>query len=40
MENKIKPETKPCLEKLQNAKIGTTMATGDNGLTAIAVGRN
>jgi P-type E1-E2 ATPase len=40
MENKIKPETNPCLEKLQNANIGTTMATGDNGLTAIAVGRN
>jgi P-type E1-E2 ATPase len=40
MENKIKPETNPCLEKLHNANISTTMATGDNGLTAITVGRN
>jgi cation-transporting P-type ATPase 13A2 len=39
MENKVKDETNPCLEKLQNANIGTIMATGDNGLTAVAVGR-
>lgn len=40
MENKIKKETNPCLEKLQMAKIGTIMATGDNGLTGVSVGRN
>jgi cation-transporting ATPase 13A3/4/5 len=39
MENKIKPETNPSLEKLQKANIDTIMATGDNGLTAVAVGR-
>ena len=40
MENKIKKETNPCLNQLQAANIGTVMATGDNGLTAIAVGRH
>jgi cation-transporting P-type ATPase 13A2 len=39
MENKVKPQTNPCIEKLQNANIGTIMATGDNGLTGVAVGR-
>ena len=40
MENKIKPETNPCIQVLQKAKIATIMATGDNGLTAISVGRH
>lgn len=40
MENKVKPETKSSLDKLKYANISTIMATGDNGLTAIAVGRN
>ena len=40
MENKIKPETFPSIEKLQEADIATIMATGDNGLTGISVGRN
>ena len=39
MENKVKAETNLCLQKLQDARIGTVMATGDNGLTGIAVGR-
>uniref|UniRef100_A0A7S3J4W7 Cation-transporting P-type ATPase C-terminal domain-containing protein n=1 Tax=Euplotes harpa TaxID=151035 RepID=A0A7S3J4W7_9SPIT len=40
MENMIKPETNLCLKKLQDAEFATIMATGDNGLTAISVGRN
>lgn len=40
MENKIKPETLPSIESLQDADIATIMATGDNGLTGISVGRN
>lgn len=39
MENKVKAATGPCLEKLQNARVDTIMATGDNGLTGIAVAR-
>lgn len=39
MENKIKKETFDCLTKLQNAEISWVMATGDNGLTAVSVGR-
>ena len=40
MENKIKPETLPSIQKLQEANVMTIMATGDNGLTGISVGRN
>ena len=40
MENKVKPETNPSLSKLREAEIGAIMATGDNGLTGVAVGRN
>lgn len=40
MENKIKPETLPSIQKLQESNVTTTMATGDNGLTGISVGRN
>lgn len=40
MENKTKPVTKRCIQQLQDANISTVMATGDNGLTAIAVGRH
>ena len=39
MENMVKPETNGVIEKLQRADIGTIMATGDNGLTGVAVGR-
>ena len=39
MENKVKDETNPCIEELQKANIDTIMATGDNGLTGVAVGR-
>jgi cation-transporting ATPase 13A2 len=39
MENKLKPETTPVIENLQNCKIRTIMATGDNVLTAISVAR-
>ena len=35
----VKPETNGVIEKLQRANIGTIMATGDNGLTGVAVGR-
>ena len=40
MENMIKPETNVCIASLIEAEILTVMATGDNGLTAISVGRN
>lgn len=40
MENSIKPETKSCIESLKHAEISTIMATGDNGLTAVSVGRH
>lgn len=39
MENKIKKETFDCLTQLQKAEISCVMATGDNGLTAVSVGR-
>ncbi|XP_040284285.1 probable cation-transporting ATPase 13A4 isoform X2 [Bufo bufo] len=39
MENKLKPETKPVLEELIEAKIRTVMITGDNLLTACTVGK-
>ena len=40
MENTIKPETNAWIASLKEAEILTIMATGDNGLTAISVGRN
>lgn len=40
MQNKLKPVTKGIIEILQKqANIRTIMATGDNVLTAISVGR-
>jgi len=39
MENKVKPETNPSLTQLREAEIDAIMATGDNGLTGVAVGR-
>lgn len=39
MQNMVKPATMKCLMQLQNAAIETYMATGDNGLTAVSVGR-
>ncbi|XP_053378783.1 polyamine-transporting ATPase 13A3-like isoform X2 [Mercenaria mercenaria] len=37
MENKLKPETTPVIEQLNEANIRTIMVTGDNMLTAISV---
>ncbi|KAL4221280.1 hypothetical protein ACF0H5_019543 [Mactra antiquata] len=37
MENKLKPETTPVIEQLQEADIRTIMITGDNMLTALSV---
>ncbi|KAG8581500.1 hypothetical protein GDO81_007691, partial [Engystomops pustulosus] len=39
MENKLKPETKPVLQELMEAKIRTIMITGDNLQTACTVGK-
>ncbi|KAM3930934.1 putative cation-transporting ATPase 13A4 [Leptodactylus fuscus] len=39
MENKLKPETKPVLQELMEAKIRTVMITGDNLQTACTVGK-
>jgi cation-transporting P-type ATPase 13A2 len=39
MQNKLKPATSGVIEVLNEAKIRTIMATGDNVLTAISVGR-
>jgi cation-transporting P-type ATPase 13A2 len=39
MENFLKPETTPTIQALQKANIKTIMATGDNGLTALSVGK-
>lgn len=40
LENKLKPATRPTLRRLQlDAGIRVSMATGDNPVTAIAVGR-
>lgn len=38
-ENKLKPSTKPTLNKLNAAKIRTVMCTGDNILTAVSVAK-
>ncbi|XP_052821050.1 polyamine-transporting ATPase 13A3-like isoform X2 [Mya arenaria] len=37
MENKLKPETTPVIQQLQDANIKTVMVTGDNMLTALSV---
>jgi cation-transporting ATPase 13A2 len=39
MQNKLKPVTTTIIQTLNAAKIRTIMATGDNVLTAIAVGK-
>ena len=39
MENKVKNATKPTIKTLNDCDIRTIMATGDNILTAIAVGK-
>ena len=39
MENKLKKETSGVIKELNEAKIRTIMATGDNVLTAISVAR-
>jgi len=39
MQNKLKPVTINIIQTLNEAKIRTIMATGDNVLTAISVGR-
>ena len=39
MQNFLKPETIPTISTLKAANIKSIMATGDNGLTAIAVGK-
>mmetsp|Transcript_38181 Transcript_38181/g.36539 ORF Transcript_38181/g.36539 Transcript_38181/m.36539 type:complete len:199 (+) Transcript_38181:1276-1872(+) len=39
MENKLKPITTSIIETLQGSDVRTVMATGDNILTAIAVGK-
>jgi cation-transporting ATPase 13A3/4/5 len=39
MQNKLKPVTTSVINTLNEANIRTIMATGDNVLTAISVGR-
>ena len=39
MQNKLKPVTSEVIQELNGANIRTIMATGDNVLTAISVGR-
>jgi cation-transporting P-type ATPase 13A2 len=39
MQNKLKPVSTGVIETLNNANIRTIMATGDNVLTAVSVGR-
>lgn len=39
MENKLKEATRGVISTLNDCKIRTIMATGDNTLTAISVGR-
>ena len=39
MQNKLKPVTTSIIQTLNQAKIRTIMATGDNVLTAISVGK-
>ncbi|KAM5163812.1 putative cation-transporting ATPase 13A4 [Mantella aurantiaca] len=40
LENRLKPETKPILEELNEANIRTVMITGDNIQTATTVAKN
>ena len=40
MENKLKEQTNPTISTLNDCGIRTIMATGDNTLTAIAVGKS
>ena len=39
MENKLKKETIPVIRNLNECRVRTIMATGDNVLTAISVAR-
>lgn len=39
MENRLKPETTPVIQTLQEANMRTIMVTGDNMLTALSVAR-
>jgi cation-transporting ATPase 13A3/4/5 len=39
MQNKLKEPTAKTIEVLNKAGIRTIMATGDNALTAVAIGR-
>ena len=40
LENKLKEATLPTIRTLNDCNVRTIMATGDNTLTAISVGRN
>lgn len=40
LQNKLKPQTKPAIHKLREARIRTVMVTGDMIQTAISVARN
>lgn len=40
MENRLKPETTPCIQALNDANIRVIMVTGDNILTALSVARD
>jgi cation-transporting ATPase 13A3/4/5 len=40
MENKLRPSTRPTIERLNEGCIKTVMVTGDNALTAVNVARN
>jgi cation-transporting ATPase 13A2 len=40
MQNKLKPISSEIISQLQAANVRSIMATGDNGLTAIAVARD
>ncbi|KAM9960008.1 hypothetical protein ACTFIW_007241 [Dictyostelium discoideum] len=39
MENRVKPQSPPIIQRLQSANIRTVMVTGDNGLTATSVAK-
>lgn len=39
LENRLKPDTTPCIQMLNNANIRTIMVTGDNILTAVSVAK-
>ena len=39
LENRLKPQTEPVLQKLHTASVRTVMCTGDNLLTAVSVAR-